>query len=177
MKIQSVTVRLDAHYFNRLLTARGEMDTRSGVVMVMPRPGGRILLLTKSFFPSGIYNLPTGGIHPGETPEQAFQREVIEETGLPPKIQEMIGRIDERCEFEDRSLDFKHFVILGTESFETPHPTDKTESISGYIDADADKLRQLADDMRQLTEKWLGFGQFRAPALDFLADWLAQNIH
>jgi 8-oxo-dGTP diphosphatase len=173
--VKAMTVELDAHYFNRLLTARGELDTRSGVAMVLPRPGGKVLLLTKSFYPIGVYNLPTGGIHPGETPEQAFAREVIEETGLPSEPREMIGRMDQHCVFEDQSLDFMHYVILGTESSETPHPTDDGESISGYIQAGVDDLRRLAEDMRRLTGMWLGFGRFRATALDFVADWLMSS--
>jgi 8-oxo-dGTP diphosphatase len=174
--VKATNVELDAHYFNRLLTARGELDTRSGVVMVLPRPGGRILLLTKSFYPAGIYNLPTGGIHPGETPEDAFSREVIEESGLPSAPQSAIGRMDQRCVFEDQGLDFTHYFILGTETSETPHPTDDSESISGYMDAGVDDLRRLADDMRKLTGRWLGFGQFRAPALDFVADHVVGGV-
>lgn len=176
MIVEPVTVQLDAHYFNRLLTARGELDTRSGVVMVLPRPGGKILLLTKSFYPAGIYNTPTGGIHPRETPEDAFRREVIEETGLPSAPQSIIGRMDQHCVFEGQSLDFKHYIILGTESSGTPHPTDDSESISGYMDAGIDDLRRLAEDMRKLTGIWLGFGRFRAPALDFVADWLVGGV-
>jgi 8-oxo-dGTP pyrophosphatase MutT (NUDIX family) len=170
--VKAITVELDAHYFNRLLTARGDLDTRSGVVMVLPRPGNRILVLTKSFFAAGVYNLPTGGIHPGETPEQAFAREVIEETGLPSEPQSMVGRLDQHCTFEDQSLDFKHYFILGTETSEPPHPADDSESISGYMDATPDDLRKLAEHMRRLTGLWLGFGRFRAPALDFVADRL-----
>ena len=172
MIVKPVTVELDAHYFNRLLTARGELDTRSGVVMALPRPDGKVLLLTKSFYPPGIHNLPSGGILPGETPECAFRREVAEETGLTSAPQSRIGRMDQRCIFEGQSLVFKHYFILGTESSETPHPTDDSESISGYMDAGVDDLRRLADDMRKLTGIWLGFGRFRAPALDFVADWL-----
>ena len=82
MIVKSVKVELDAHYFNWLMAARGETDTRSEVIMVLPRPNGRVLTLTKSFYPTGTYNLPSGGIQPGETPEQAFLREVAEETGL-----------------------------------------------------------------------------------------------
>lgn len=176
MIVKSISVELDKHYFNRLLTARGELDTRSGVVMVLRRPGDRVLVLTKSFFPPGIYNLPTGGIHPGETPEQAFSREVIEETGLPSVPLQMIGRLDEHCTLGDRALDFRHYFILGSETSETAHPADNdSESISGYADASAEDLRRFAAEMSKLAGDWLGFGRFRAPALDFVADWLVSS--
>lgn len=175
MTVKSVAVELDAHFFNRLLTARGDMDTRSEVVMILPRNPGTILTLTKSFYPTGTFNLPSGGIHPGETPEQAFTREVAEETGLPVALQSRIGRIQHHCTFQGRSLDFTSHVMLATQSDEPPHPSDDDECISGYMDATADDLRRFADHMRSLTDRWLGFGRFRATALDFMADYLANS--
>lgn len=172
MIIKSVDVEIDAHYFKWLLTARGDLDTRSGVVMVLPRPGNRVLVLTKSFYPAGIYNLPTGGINPGETPEQAFAREVIEETGLRSSFRSVIGRLDQHCTFGSERLDFTHYVVLGTQTSAPPRATANDESISAYLDASASELREFADRMRELTGTWRGFGRFRAPALDFVADWL-----
>lgn len=170
MIIRKVTVELDAHYFNWLLKTRGDLDTRSGVVMVLPRPDNRVLVLTKSFYPAGIYNLPTGGIHPGETPRKAFAREVIEETGLASSPRRVIGRLDQHCTYENQNLDFTHYVIVGTCTADPPHPTEDSESISGYMNATAADLREFAERMRGLAGTWLGFGRFRAPALDFVAD-------
>ena len=177
MIVQQITQELDAHFMNRLATARGDLDTRSDVVMVLPRPGRTVLVLTKSFYPSDTYNLPSGGIHPGETPEEAFLREVAEETGLPVSVQSRIGRIKRHCFFGDTALDFTSHFILGTESTEVPHPSDDTECISGYLDANADSLRQFARNMRHMTGHWLGFGRFRATPLDFVADYLVRIIH
>ena len=173
MIVRTENVEIDAHHFEWLVTARGNLDTRSGVVMVLPRPDNRVLVLTKSFYPPGIYNLPTGGIHPGETPEQAFAREVIEETGLHSSPRSVIGRLDQHCTFANQSLDFTHYVVLGTQTSDPPHPTADDESISAYLDATACDLREFADRMRALTGTWRGFGRFRAPALDFVADALS----
>lgn len=173
MIIKRVSVELDAHYLHRLFNARGDMNTFSEVIMVLPRPGGKILTLTKSFYPDGIFNLPSGGIHPGESPEEAFLREVAEETGLSVNLQSEIAQIEHHCYFEDQSLDFTSHVMLGTESSQNPHPADDEESISGYFDADADGLLRFAANMRALTGRWVGFGRFRATALDFVAEYLA----
>lgn len=175
MILKSVTIELDAHFFNRLKSARGDKDTRSEVIMILPRPGSRVLTLTKSFYPQGIYNLPSGGIHPGESPEQAFLREVAEETALHVALESQIGRIEHHSVFEDQGLDFTSHVMLGSESSEKPHPSDDDECISGYMDAGVQDLRLFAEQMRSLTGKWLGFGRFRATALDFLADYLVNS--
>lgn len=49
----------------------------AGVALVSPR--GRILFLQRA---DGVWELPGGGIEPGERPRQAAVREVVEETGF-----------------------------------------------------------------------------------------------
>lgn len=173
MIVESVTIEVDKKYFEYMRTGKGEMDTRSEVVMVLPRPGGRVLTLTKSFYPSGIYNLPSGGMHPGETPQQAFAREVSEETGLTVALQSRIGRIDHILTSAGGQTSVTSHIILGTESTETPHPSDEGEDINEYKDAGIEDLRRCAEQMRSLTGRWLGFGRFRSTALDLVADYLA----
>ncbi len=60
-----------------------------GVAAVIPDGKGRILLQEKS---SGEgWSLPAGGIEPGETPEQAITREVLEETQLQVRTIQILG--------------------------------------------------------------------------------------
>lgn len=60
-----------------------------GVAAVIPDGDGRILLQEKS---SGEgWSLPAGGIEPGETPEQAIVREVLEETRLQVRPADILG--------------------------------------------------------------------------------------
>lgn len=173
MIVKRISVELDRNHIDRLSNERGDMNTFSEVIMVLPRPGGKILTLTKSFYPDSIFNLPSGGIHPGESPEEAFAREVVEETSLPVMIESHIGRIEHHCYYKDQSLDFTSHVILGAESSQTPHPADEEECISAYFDAGVDDLRRFTANMRALTGRWLGFGRFRATALKFISEYLA----
>lgn len=53
--------------------------TRPGAYGVLPRDG--LVLVTHQSRPSPEYQLPGGGIDPGESPVQALHREVFEETG------------------------------------------------------------------------------------------------
>ncbi len=52
---------------------------RPGVYAILPR--GRSLLLTHQSRPRPEFQLPGGGIDPGEAPIPALHREVLEETG------------------------------------------------------------------------------------------------
>jgi 8-oxo-dGTP pyrophosphatase MutT (NUDIX family) len=60
-----------------------------GVAAVIPDGEGRILLQEKSSREG--WSLPAGGIEPGETPEQAIVREVLEETGLRVRAAKILG--------------------------------------------------------------------------------------
>lgn len=60
--------------------ARGQRyDHRPGVYAILPR--GDQLLVTFQGGMHGEFQLPGGGIDPGESPLQALHREVMEETG------------------------------------------------------------------------------------------------
>jgi 8-oxo-dGTP pyrophosphatase MutT (NUDIX family) len=60
-----------------------------GVAAVIHDAHGRLLLQERS---SGEgWSLPAGAIEPGESPEQAVQREVLEETGLVVVPRELLG--------------------------------------------------------------------------------------
>jgi ADP-ribose pyrophosphatase YjhB (NUDIX family) len=55
---------------------------------------GRLLLIQRGHPPHpGRWSLPGGRIEPGETPEQAVEREVLEETGLRVRAGAVVGRV------------------------------------------------------------------------------------
>ena len=59
---------------------------------------GKIAIFNKT--KKGEYKLPGGGIDEGESPEAAFKREALEETGCEIEIIKLLGTIE-----EDKSLD------------------------------------------------------------------------
>ncbi|MEM6972157.1 MAG: RNA pyrophosphohydrolase [Pseudomonadota bacterium] len=52
-------------------------------IMILNREGA-IFAGQRVDSPSGAWQMPQGGIDPGETPQQAALREMTEETGIPP---------------------------------------------------------------------------------------------
>ncbi|MGI5340780.1 NUDIX hydrolase [Streptomyces sp. CA-181903] len=63
--------------------ARDGID-KTVVGAVIPDEGGNVLLLHRSAddYLGGLWELPSGGVDPGETLVEALRREVAEETGL-----------------------------------------------------------------------------------------------
>ena len=70
-------------------------DKADAVVMIMTTPDGEKILISKEFRMAAgwwVYNFPAGLIDEGETPEEAAERELREETGLKlVKIDDVIG--------------------------------------------------------------------------------------
>ncbi|WBB64545.1 NUDIX domain-containing protein [Streptomyces sp. WMMC500] len=68
------------------LTAGADADgiTKHVVGAVLADPTGRVLLLHRpeDEYLGGLWELPSGGVEPGETLTAALDREVAEETGL-----------------------------------------------------------------------------------------------
>jgi 8-oxo-dGTP diphosphatase len=55
---------------------------------------GRLLLIQRGHAPhAGLWSLPGGRVEPGETAEEAVEREVLEETGLRVRAGAPVGRI------------------------------------------------------------------------------------
>jgi 8-oxo-dGTP pyrophosphatase MutT (NUDIX family) len=77
-------------YFKQLRAKIGhDLLMMPGVAAVIRDSSGRLLLQEKS---SGEgWSLPAGAIEPGESPEQAIVREVLEETGLVVTPKEILG--------------------------------------------------------------------------------------
>lgn len=86
---------------------------RLGVGVVILDPSDRVLLALRDR-PS-IWNLPGGGVEPGETPWDAAIREAAEEVGVRVAIDRLTGVYD-RSPDADPVLVFRARILAGTPS-------------------------------------------------------------
>jgi 8-oxo-dGTP pyrophosphatase MutT (NUDIX family) len=65
--------------------------THAGGVVTTQQDGGMVFLLVRASRPPFDWVLPKGHIEAGETPEQAAQREVLEESGVEADVCGSLG--------------------------------------------------------------------------------------
>lgn len=158
---------------NQLLAANGR---RAEICYVLHcgDPAAGVLLHSKTFYPEGVYRLPTGGIHTGEPVVETLKREIYEETGL--VVGEDAGQV--RLERFLGVLAYAlHHRTLGSVSFATYHflvcmapesvlaPQDPAESIRGWQWRPSHQLADTAAALDQVGLQWAAWGdwgRFRA---------------
>ena len=77
--------------YQKELTAAmgGKLVLVAGVGAIIRDPQGWVLLERRS--DNGEWDIPAGAVDPGETPREAIEREVREETGLEVKVRGIAG--------------------------------------------------------------------------------------
>ena len=148
--------------------ARG--DRRGEVVFAIRNRRDKILLHTKSFYPSGVYRLPGGGIHWDEEVEAALFREVEEETGLPVTVDRFVGLI--LYAVRQQPKPFASYVFLLRTQKLNPRVQDPREQISGFKEVSPSELHTATQRLRELSDDWRIWGTFRALAHELVANAL-----
>src|SRR5574340_196679 len=86
------------------------MEKKLGVAGIIPR-GRTVPVLrrahTDGFLP-GAYDLPGGGLEPGESPEDGISREVLEGTGLRTSV---VRRLGERSYLPGSGAEDKTLIV------------------------------------------------------------------
>ncbi|HXF81239.1 MAG TPA: NUDIX hydrolase [bacterium] len=152
------------------------------VCMVFRRPGGDVLTMRKTFYPPGVYRLPSGGIRPGEAVFQALRREVWEETGwtVEPGRTAPIAVVTYRG---GPALACRSFVFLIDGVHGSPRSQDPHEQVAdfcwvkpGTLGALAGALEALgAEEAPDLESTWRDWGRFRAVVHRLVEELLRKN--
>ncbi|MGH2450370.1 MAG: NUDIX hydrolase [Candidatus Limnocylindria bacterium] len=144
-------------------------DRVGEVCMVIRRASGRVLLSTKTFYPTGAYRLPTGGIRAGERIEAALLRETREETGLETAVRRFLALIAYRARGETAPL-FHTFAFLLDEVGGTLGSLDPAEEILAYREVRIADLPAVAAALaavspapsERIAGDWRDWGRFRS---------------
>lgn len=158
------------------------MSDRVGeVCMVIRRPGGRLLVFRKTFYPPGVLRLPTGGIRPGEPIAAALLREVAEETSLAVAVVRFLAVVAYRTPATAPGLaPFYSFAFLLDERGGELAVQDLDEQVEAFAELEPADLPALAaqleglapGDDRAIGGSWQSWGRFRAAVHRVVAEQL-----
>lgn len=157
------------YWWQKLVEQR---NRRGEVVLAIQRADGNVLLHTKSFYPNGLYRLLTGGIFPWEKVLASARREAKEETGFDIRAMCMAGMITYTFHHNGRHMPFVSYVLLARSDEAQPMAADTAERISDFRFVPPVQLRYIAQMLRRLSGSLAGWGAFRAPAHELVADAL-----
>ncbi|MDM7916230.1 MAG: NUDIX hydrolase [Candidatus Eisenbacteria bacterium] len=130
------------------------------IVLVVPRPGAKVLLHSKDFYPAGLYRLPTGGLHKREPIADGLRREGLEETGNALAPKRFLFAIEYTWDYSAKRFESFGFLM---EAAEGPIISqDAEERILGFLDADRVALERYTRQLEGLSGRWSAWGKFRA---------------
>ncbi len=137
-------------------------DRDSEIVAAILRPTGKLILITKPFYPTGTYRLPSGGVNIGESIESALHREIYEETGLQAKILRFIAIIHYSAETAQHR--FTSYVFLVKEIGGELACHDLEEQISGFREIAPIELKSIIAHLQGIRGDFEEWAQFRIVA-------------
>jgi 8-oxo-dGTP diphosphatase len=151
-----------------------EQDRRAEVVLVVPRPGGRVLLISKPDYPPDTFRLPTGGVGLEEEVLTAAARELLEETGLALQPQRLLGVVDWTFTCQGLQKRFASYLCLFPITQAPVRTIDARENISAYCELDLDKLDSIIAHLRELPAEWRSWGEQRAVPHELVSELLGE---
>ncbi len=142
-------------------------DRYGEVCMVVRRPNGRLLTMTKSYYPQHAYRLPTGGINHGESIFTALLRETNEETSLQINVVRFLAATTYMLAPDPQEPVFYTFAFLLDEIGGDLSTIDESEDISDFREVSPTELPALADQLASLGKQfpqgeWHDWGLFRS---------------
>jgi len=145
---------------------------RGEAVIVIPNSAGQVWLHTKSFYPTGVYRLMTGGLDPGEDAVQALKREALEETGFTTEIDRCLAVVTYNLANGVGRYPFVSFVFLTKPVEGIPSPIDNSETIDDFKAVPVEELVETARQLRRLDGDFADWGCFRAVTHELAAQAL-----
>lgn len=142
----------------------GREHRQSEVVLVIRRPNGKVLLHTKSFYPLGVFRLPSGGVGREEGVVEAALREAREETGLEAEVESFLALLEYELRWGEETRSFTSYVFLLRAPRGEPAPSDADEPITAFREVAMEELGAIAQELRSLPGEWADWGRFRALA-------------
>ncbi|KJY42789.1 DNA mismatch repair protein MutT [Streptomyces sp. NRRL B-1568] len=131
-------------------TAARDGIEKTVVGAVIAGPDGKVLLLHRPAddYLGGLWELPSGGVEPGETLIEALRREVAEETGLTvAEIRDYLGHFDYRSGPGRRTRQYNFTATISGE-------TVQLSEHDAHLWADSGQHGQVSSAVQEVLSTW-----------------------
>ncbi len=168
---QHQALAVSAAFFDDFVRSLRHRARWGEVVLLLRRADGHFLLHTKSFYPEGVFRLPSGGMLPGESVQDAARREAREETGLDLRNPRPLGLLSVTFRHGWHRRFFPSWLVLADVEGD-PRPGDTGERITGFRWVPPEALAEVAAQLRALPPGWADWGRSRALAHEAALRWM-----
>ncbi|MEU8580132.1 NUDIX hydrolase [Streptomyces abikoensis] len=131
-------------------TAAQDSIEKTVVGAVITDPDGRVLLLHRPAddYLGGLWELPSGGVEPGESLTEALRREVAEETGLiVTAVDDYLGHFDYRSGSGRRTRQFNFTAAVTGQ-------TVKLTEHDAHLWAGGGRQSQVSSAVQAILDAW-----------------------
>ncbi len=165
VRVLRVTLAAEPGQLGKFGRGRG----REAEVLLALVRAGRVLLVRNARYPPGVFRLPTGGIEPGELPQEAACREAYEETGFRVDRPRLLGVVDcTLCWPGPGCAPYVSYVFVAAIRADQEPRSANPGEVEAYRWLPVGALGELATRLRSLPPDWVYWGRFRAAAYDFI---------
>lgn len=171
-EIKDVTLNFTNKKFFSDFREKVTYDRHGEVVFAVERKNGKFIVIRTSFYPKGVYRVPTGGIGIGEDVTDALYREISEELGLKVELKRFLGMVRYCIKQGNESLKFYSFVFHMAETGGAILEDATEDEICEYIEADKEKLLDITRRLSENKSNWHDWCSFRMQSTSFIIPYL-----
>ena len=134
-------------------------------MLIVLNDENKVLVMTKEYYPKGLYRIPTGGIEEKEDLQKGAERELEEETGITKK-----PKLIDKVEYTSEGKTIFTTYLFLVKSNQKPVSKDEKEKISGFKYLNKKELEEATKNLEKSRYGKKGWGKFRAIAHKLAAE-------
>ncbi|MCR4436481.1 MAG: NUDIX hydrolase [Clostridiales bacterium] len=161
-------------YFNKV-AGSVESDRRGEVAFCVVRPNGKVIIVTCSEYPEGIYRIPTGGVGYDENIIEAVYREAKEELGLDTEITDFLGVLKIKFRHGNEAVMFYSYLFILKEIGGRLLLDASDDEVSEVREVDAEELAEAVDKLKAIEGMWHDWGMFRYETSRAILEYLRNS--